>query len=675
MANANATGLSALDMKCVETIRFLAMDGVQAANSGHPGMPMGMAAAAYALWMRHLRFNPADPKWLNRDRFILSAGHGSMLLYSLLHLCGFDLPLDELKQFRQWGSKTPGHPEYGHTPGVEVTTGPLGQGISNGVGMAIAQKYLAARYNKDGFPIFDYKIYVIAGDGCLQEGVSGEASSLAGHLGLDNLIVIYDDNGITIDGETHLSFTEDVAKRYEAYGWNVHTVGGDGHNIAELDRVLEIAKKPNGRPTLIKFRSHIGFGSPNFQDTHTAHGAPLGVEECKLIKKNAGWDPETTFVVPEEVVAHMGKAKEKGARLQKEYEALFAKYAQAYPQEAKEIMDALAGRLPIEIEPLLPKFEAGTSVATRQASGKTLDALMPHLPLVIGGSADLTPSNNTRFKGATDFQKNNLTGRYIRYGVREHAMAAIMNGMAVSGLIRPYGGTFMVFSDYMRGALRVACLSKYPTIFVFTHDTIGLGEDGPTHQPVEHLASLRAIPNLLVIRPADANETAQAWKYTLEHRDQPIALALTRQGIPVLDQSKYASASNLVKGAYVLIKDANPDVLLLGAGSEVHIALQAREILAAEGIRSQVVSMPCWELFERQPAAYKESVIPSSIKARVGVEAGVRMGWDRWIGPWGEFVGMSTFGVSAPYKVCYKNFGITPEAVAAAAKKSLSAAK
>ncbi|HOK66870.1 MAG TPA: transketolase [Anaerohalosphaeraceae bacterium] len=675
MANANATGLSALDMKCVETIRFLAMDGVQAANSGHPGMPMGMAAAAYALWMRHLRFNPADPKWLNRDRFILSAGHGSMLLYALLHLCGFDLPLDELKQFRQWGSKTPGHPEYGHTPGVEVTTGPLGQGISNGVGMAIAQKYLAARYNKDGFPIFDYKIYVIAGDGCLQEGVSGEASSLAGHLGLDNLIVIYDDNGITIDGETHLSFTEDVAKRYEAYGWNVHTVGGDGHNIAELDRVLEIAKKPNGRPTLIKFRSHIGFGSPNFQDTHTAHGAPLGVEECKLIKKNAGWDPEKTFVVPEEVAAHMGQAKQKGARLQKEYEALFAKYAQAYPQEAKEITDALAGRLPIEIEPLLPKFEAGTSVATRQASGKTLDALMPHLPLVIGGSADLTPSNNTRFKGATDFQKNNLTGRYIRYGVREHAMAAIMNGMAVSGLIRPYGGTFMVFSDYMRGALRVACLSKYPTIFVFTHDTIGLGEDGPTHQPVEHLASLRAIPNLLVIRPADANETAQAWKYTLEHRDQPIALALTRQGVPVLDQSKYASAANLVKGAYVLIKDDNPQVLLLGAGSEVHIALQAREILAAEGIRSQVVSMPCWELFERQPAAYKESVIPSSMKARVGVEAGVRMGWDRWIGPWGEFVGMSTFGVSAPYKVCYKNFGITPEAVAAAAKKSLSAAK
>ncbi|HQG04780.1 MAG TPA: transketolase [Anaerohalosphaeraceae bacterium] len=661
-------------MKCVETIRFLALDGVQAANSGHPGMPMGMAAAAYALWMRHLRFNPADPNWLNRDRFVLSAGHGSMLLYALLHLCGFDLPLEELKQFRQWGSKTPGHPEYGHTPGVEVTTGPLGQGVSNAVGMAIAQKYLAARYNKEAFPAFDYRIYVIAGDGCMQEGVTSEASSLAGHLGLDNLIVIYDDNGITIDGETSLSFSEDVALRYQAYGWNVVSIGGDGHNIAELDKALEAAKEPNGRPTLIKFRSHIGYGSPNFQDTSTAHGAPLGVEECKLIKKNAGWDPDKTFVIPQEVAAHMGKAREKGARLQKEYEELFERYAKAYPQEAKEITDALAGRLPIDIDPLLPKFEAGTSVATRQASGKTLDALMPHLPLVIGGSADLTPSNNTRFKGVTDFQKNNRTGRYIRYGVREHAMAAIMNGMAVSRLIRPYGGTFMVFSDYMRGALRVACISKYPTIFVFTHDSIGLGEDGPTHQPVEHLAALRAIPNLLVIRPADANETAQAWKYILEHRQQPIALALTRQGIPVLDQNKYASAANLVKGAYVLIKDDNPDVLLLAAGSEVHIALQAREILAAEGIRSQVVSMPCWELFEQQPASYRESVIPPSIKARVGVEAAVWLGWDRWIGPWGEFIGMSTFGVSAPYKVCYKNFGITPEAAAAAAKKSIAAA-
>ncbi len=669
------TGLSTLDQRCVETIRFLSMDGVQAAKSGHPGMPMGMAAAAYWLWTRHLRFNPADPKWINRDRFVLSAGHGSMLLYSLLHLCGFDLPLEELKQFRQWGSKTPGHPEYGHTPGVEATTGPLGQGISNAVGMAIAQKYLAARYNKANFAVFDYRIYVIAGDGCMQEGVSGEASSLAGHLGLDNLIVIYDDNHITIDGSTDLSFSEDVARRYEAYGWNVLTVGGDGHNMADLETALATAQQPNGKPTMIKFRSHIGYGSPNFQDTHTAHGAPLGVEECKLIKKNAGWDPEKTFEVPAEAAAHMGKAKEKGAKLQAEYEALFAEYKKHYPQAAQEIADALSGQIRLDWKSLLPTFEAGSSVATRKASGMTLDALMPHLPLVIGGSADLTPSNNTRFKGVTDFQKDNLTGRYLRYGVLEHAMGAVMNGMAVSGLIRPYGGTFMVFSDYMRGALRVACLSKYPTVFVFTHDTIGLGEDGPTHQPVEHLAAMRAMPNLLVIRPADANETAQAWRYILEHTDQPMALALTRQGIPVLDQTKYAGAENLVKGAYVLAKDDKPEVVLLSAGSEVQLALEAREMLSAEGIQTQVVSMPCWELFERQDEAYRQQVIPSGIPARVAVEAGVRMGWDRWIGSRGEFVGMHTYGASAPYKDCYKNFGITAEAVAAAAKKSLAACK
>ncbi len=667
------TGLSDVDMKCINTIRFLSMDGVQAANSGHPGMPMGMAPAAYSLWSRHMRFNPADPKWINRDRFVLSAGHGSMLLYSLLHLFGFDLPLEELKRFRQWGSQTPGHPEYGHTAGVEATTGPLGQGISNAVGMAIAQKYLAGRYNKEGSAVFDYHIYTIAGDGCLQEGVSGEASSLAGHLGLDNLIVIYDDNGITIDGHTYLSFSEDVAKRYEAYGWNVVAIGGNGHNIAELDQAIEHARKnPNGKPTIIKFRTLIGYGSPNYEDTHTAHGAPLGVDEIKLIKKNAGWDPEQSFVVPEEAARLAPQAKAKGAALQKQYEDMFAAYARAYPDLAKEITDALAGKVDVDIDALLPKFEAGASVATRQASGKTLDALMPHLPLVIGGSADLTPSNNTRFKGAEDYQKNNPTGRYIRYGVREHAMGAIMNGIGLSGLLRPYGGTFMVFSDYMRGALRVAALSRYPTIFVFTHDSIGLGEDGPTHQPVEHLAALRCLPNLLVIRPADANETAQAWKYILTHREQPIALALTRQGIPVLDQAKYASAANLTKGAYVLVKDADPQVLLLASGSEVAIALQAREQLAAEGITSQVVSMPCWELFERQDRAYRDSVIPPALKARVGVEAALRFGWDRWLGEKGRFVGMSTFGVSAPWKDCYKNFGITADAVVAAAKEAIA---
>ena len=667
------TGLSDLDMKCVETIRFLSMDGVQAAKSGHPGMPMGMAAAAYSLWSRHMRFNPADPKWINRDRFVLSAGHGSMLIYSLLHLFGYDLPLEELKRFRQWGSKTPGHPEYGHTVGVEVTTGPLGQGISNSVGMAIAQKYLAARYNKEGMPVFDYKIYAIAGDGCLQEGISGEASSLAGHLGLDNLIVIYDDNGITIDGHTDLSFSEDVAKRYEAYHWNVITVGGDGHNIAELDKALEqAAKNPNGKPTLIKFRSRIGFGSPNFEDTHTAHGAPLGEEEIQLIKKNFGWDPDKKFVVPEEAAALAPQAKEKGATLQKEHKALFDQYTAKYSDLAKELSDALEGKIGADIDSLLPKFEAGASIATRKASGQVLDALMPQMPLVLGGSADLTPSNNTRFKGVEDYQKDHPTGRYIRYGVREHAMGAIMNGIAVSDLLRPYGGTFMVFCDYMRGAVRVAALSKYPTIFVFTHDSIGLGEDGPTHQPVEQLAAMRCIPNLLVIRPADANETAAAWKYALTHKDQPIVLALTRQGLPVLDQAKYAGAENLTKGAYVLVKDDNPQVLLLATGSEVSIALEARKTLATQGITSQVVSMPSWELFEQQDAAYQESVIPSGIKARVAVEAGVRMGWDRWLGEKGQFIGMSSFGASAPYKDCFKNFGITADAVVDAAKTSLA---
>lgn len=666
------SGLSELDNLCVQTIRFLSMDGVQAAKSGHPGMPMGMAAGAYTIWMRHLKFNPADPKWINRDRFTLSAGHGSMLLYSLLHLCGYDLPLEELKRFRQWGSKTPGHPEYGHTAGVEVTTGPLGQGISNAVGMAIAQKYLANRYNKDDFKVFDYTVYSVAGDGCLQEGVSSEASSLAGHLGLDNLIVIYDDNHITIDGNTELSFTEDVARRYEAYNWNVITIEGNGHDVEALDAAIKEAQAQTKlrKPTLIKFRSHIGYGSPNFQDTHTAHGAPLGEDEIRLIKSNEGWDPDKQFVVPEEVKAHMGACIEKGRIAQAEYEKMFAEYAKAYPDLAKEITDALAGKVSVDIDSLLPSFEVGKSVATRKASGAILDALMPLMPLVLGGSADLTPSNNTRFKGTEDFQKDNYGGRYVRYGVREHAMGAVMNGVAVSDILRPYGGTFFVFSDYMRPAVRVAALSKYPTIFVFTHDSIGLGEDGPTHQPVEHLASLRVMPNMLVIRPADANETACAWKYALEHKDGPIALALTRQGLPVLDQEKYGSASNLVKGAYVLIAEDKPDVLLLASGSEVSLAIEAHDKLAADGIKAQVVSMPSWKLFEMQDAAYQDSVIPPSVKARVGVEAGVRLGWDRWLGEKGEFVGMSTFGASAPYKACFEGFGITADAVVAAAKKS-----
>jgi transketolase len=666
--------LTEVDNQCVQTIRFLAMDAVQAAKSGHPGMPMGMAPAAYALWQRHLKFDPQNPEWINRDRFILSAGHGSMLLYSLLHLFGYDLPLDELKRFRQWGSKTPGHPEYGHTPGVEVTTGPLGQGIANAVGMAIAQKYLAARYNKENFSIFDYHIYTICGDGCLQEGVSGEASSLAGHLGLDNLIVIYDDNHITIDGETSLSFTENVAMRYRAYGWNVLEIGGHGLDVDSLDSALDFAKAQSERPTLIKFRTHIGYGSPHFQDTHTAHGAPLGEDEIKLIKKNAGWDPEQKFVIPAEAAALAPKAKEKGKKLYAEYQKLMDAYAKAYPELAKELKDAITGTVVIDAAKL-PVFDPATAIATRSASGKTLDALLPSMPLVLGGSADLTPSNNTRFKGVEDFQKNHRANRYIRYGVREHAMGAVMNGIAVSKLLRPYGGTFMVFADYMRPAIRLAAMSKYPTIFLFTHDSIGVGEDGPTHQPVETLASLRILPNLLTFRPADANETAQMWKYILEHNDAPAATALTRQNLPVLDPAKYPGMKNFNKGAYVLIEEVKPDVLLLATGSEVPLAIGAREKLAAEGIKAQVVSMPCWALFDKQDAAYKESVLPAAVKARVGVEAGVENGWWKYLGTNGEFVGMHTFGASGTYKACFENFGFTVDAVVAIAKKSVAKAQ
>jgi transketolase len=674
MEKTQVTGLSELDQLCIQTIRFLSMDGVQSAKSGHPGMPMGMAPAAYSLWMRHMKFNPADPKWINRDRFVLSAGHGSMLLYSLLHLCGFDLSLDELKRFRQYGSRTPGHPEFGYTTGVEVTTGPLGQGISNAVGMAIAQKYLAARYNKENSRIFDYNIFVICGDGCLQEGVSHESCSLAGHLGLDNLIVVYDDNHITIDGETSLSFSENVAERYRAYGWNVIEIGGNGHDIESLDKAVEYAKAQTERPTMIKFRSHIGFGSPNFQDTHTAHGAPLGADEIKLIKQNYGWDPEKSFVVPAEVAKNMSQCKTRGQSLQADYQKMFDAWAKANPELARELQDALNGTVAID-ESKLPKFDPATPVATRSASGKTIQALMPGMPLVLGGSADLTPSNNTHFKEATDFQKNNRSGRYIRYGVREHGMGSVMNGIAVSGILRPYGGTFMVFADYMRPAIRVAAMSHYPTIFVFTHDSIGVGEDGPTHQPVETLASLRIIPNLLTFRPADANETVAMWKFILQYKGGPVATALTRQNLMILDPAKYPNMKNFDKGVYALIPHDKPDVLLLASGSEVELVVKAAETLAAEGIKAQVVSMPCWELFARQSQAYMDSVLPPSVKARVGVEAGVRSGWDRWLGDAGQFIGMNSFGVSGPYKTCFEKFGFTAEAVVAAAKDSLSKAK
>jgi len=668
----NSLGLSELDELCVQTIRFLSVDAVQKANSGHPGMPMGMAPAAFVLWDRHLKHNPSNPRWHNRDRFVLSAGHGCMLLYSLLHLTGYGITLDELKNFRQWGSKTPGHPEYDPDRGVEVTTGPLGQGISNAVGMAIAEKYLANYLNRDGFDIIDYKIYCIASDGDLQEGVASEACSLAGHLGLNNLIVVYDDNYITIDGGTELAFTEDKAARFRAYGWFVQEVGGDGNNMAAFEKALVNAKNEKSRPSIIKLRTHIAYGSPNKQDSAGSHGAPLGEDEIKLTKERFGWDPKKSFFVPDEVSAYMRKAADKGKDQQEAWDKMFEQYAKKHPDLAQQFRDTAAGRPLVNLDELLPDFEAGSSVATRKASGKTLDALMPKLPFVFGGSADLTPSNNTKFAGAKDFQKNERDGRYLRFGIREHAMGAIMNGISVSGLARAYGGTFLVFSDYMRGAIRVAALSEYPTIFVFTHDSIGVGEDGPTHQPVEHLAALRSIPNLLVFRPADANETAQTWKFALEYHDGPVTMLLTRQGLPVLDQNKYASAANISKGAYVLLAADKPDVLLLASGSEVSVALCAAEGLAKESIKASVVSMPCWELFEKQTQQYKDSVIPPNVKARVGIEAGIELGWHKYIGDKGVFIGMSRFGASAPAKTCFEKFGITADNVIKAAKKTMN---
>ncbi len=657
-------------------VRVLAMDAVERAQSGHPGMPMGMAPAAYTLWTRHLTHNPANPRWVNRDRFVLSAGHGCMLLYGLLHLTGYDLSLDELKNFRQWGSKTPGHPEYGHTPGVEVTTGPLGQGISTAVGIAIAERYLSTYFNREGFPVLDYRTYVIAGDGCLMEGISSEASSLAGHLGLNKLIVLYDDNGISIDGPTSLAFGEDVVRRYEAYGWFVQTVPGDGNDIGAIEKAIVAAQAEKNRPCLIKIRTHIGFGSPNKQDTSEVHGSPLGDDEIVLTKRRYGWDPALKFHVPPEVLAHLRTAVARGAEREAAWRGLFDRYAKAHPGLAREFTRAAERKLP-EAWPELwkthaPRFDPGTSMATREAQGKVLDALMPNLPLVIGGSADLTPSNNTRFKGAVDFSREHPAGRYLRFGVREHAMGAILNGIALSDMLIPYGATFFVFLDYMRGAVRLAAVSRYPAIFVYTHDSIGLGEDGPTHQAVEQFASLRAMPGIVVLRPADATETAAAWRFALEHRDGPVAIGLTRQKVPVIDRTKYASADNLERGGYILADSPQPRVLLIATGSEVSLALQARDRLAAENIPARVVSMPSWELFEQQPKEYRENVLPPAITARVAVEAGVRMGWERYLGPKGEFIGMSSFGASAPLETVYKGFGITADAVVNAAKRVLA---
>ena len=656
---------SNLDHLCINTIRTLAMDGVQKANSGHPGMPMGTADMAYVLWTQFLKHNPANPAWPDRDRFILSAGHGSMLLYSLLHLTGYDLPLDELKNFRQWGSRTPGHPEYGLTPGVEMTTGPLGQGFATGVGMAIAERFLAAHFNRPGHTIVDHFTYAIVSDGDLMEGISHEAASLAGHLRLGKLIYLYDDNGITIEGSTDLAFSEDVAARFRAYGWHVQQV--DGYDLAAIAGAIRAAQAETMRPSLIIARTHIGFGSPHKQDTAGVHGSPLGEEELRLTKQNLGWPVEPPFHIPDQALARFRQAVERGRDWETDWQTRFAAYAAAYPELAAEWEMAMSGELPPGWDADLPVFKPEDGpLATRVASGKVLNALAPRLPTLIGGAADLAPSNKTYLNGQGDFEADTPGGRNLHFGVREHAMGAILNGLTLHGGVITYGGTFLVFSDYMRPAIRLAAMMELPVIYVFTHDSIGIGEDGPTHQPIEQLAALRAIPGLTVIRPADANETVEAWRVALTHRDGPVALALTRQKLPTLDRARLAPADGLARGAYILAEAENgqPEVIIIATGSEVHVALAAQELLAQRGVAARVVNMPSWELFERQPRDYRHAVLPPAITARLAVEAGVAQGWHRYVGPAGDVVSIERFGASAPYKVLWEKFGFTAENVA-----------
>ncbi|MBW1786222.1 MAG: transketolase [Deltaproteobacteria bacterium] len=657
--------MSNLDELCVNTIRMLAADGVQAANSGHPGMPMGAAPMAYVLWTRIMKHNPANPAWPDRDRFVLSAGHGSMLLYSLLHLTGYDLSLEELKAFRQWGSRTPGHPEYGHAPGVETTTGPLGQGFANGVGMAVAERRLAAGFNRSGHDVVDHFTYAIVSDGDLMEGLSHEAASLAGHLGLGKLICLYDDNHISIEGSTDIAYTEDPIARFAAYGWHVSRVT-DGNDLDAIERAVKTAQMETGRPSLIAVRTHIGYGSPNKQDTPSAHGEPLGPEELVRTKENLGWPSEPVFFVPEEALAHFRKAVEKGEAIEKTWREDMASYEKAYPEPASSWHRCMDGALPEGWDRHIPVFPADAKgMATRVASGKVLNSIAKEVPGLFGGSADLAPSNKTLIDGETDFQSGAYGGRNIRFGVREHAMASLMNGMALHGGLLPYGGTFLVFSDYMRPAIRLAALMGLHVIYVFTHDSIGLGEDGPTHQPVEHLAALRAIPNLTVIRPCDANETAAAWRVAVENAGGPVALALSRQGMPTLDREEMASADGLSQGAYILkeAEGGEPELILTGTGSEIPIVLDAAQRLGEKGVRVRVVSMPSWELFERQPESYRSRVFPPGVVARVAVEAGISQGWDRYVGDRGAIVGLDHFGASAPAPVLYEKFGITADRV------------
>ena len=661
---------TAFDQLCVNALRVLAMDAVQKANSGHPGMPMGMADVAYVLWTRYLRVNPAHPTWPNRDRFILSAGHGSMLLYGLLYLTGFPLSMEDLQQFRQWGSKTPGHPEYEPHLGIETTTGPLGQGFTNGVGMAIAQKHLAARFDKPGFPIFEHKIYALVSDGEMMEGATHEAASLAGHLGLDNLIYLYDDNEISIEGSTDITFTEDVPARFRAYGWQVQEI--DGHDLDAIDAALQVAQTAAGQPHLIVCHTHIAYGSPNKQGSEKAHGEPLGVEEVRLTKEALGWPSQEPFYVPEEVLAFYRQAVERGQAAETAWQALMQQYTAAFPAEAAELQRLLAGTLPAGWEQALPMSAEGESVATRAASGKVLTALAPIIPELLGGSADLEPSNKTYLKGYGDFQKNQYAGRNFRFGVRELGMAGLLNGLATYPGLRVYGGTFLVFSDFMRPAVRLAALMGLPVIYVWTHDSIFVGEDGPTHEPVEQVMSLRLIPNMTVIRPADANETAAAWKFALEQRTGPVALALTRQNLPTLSRFEQAM-EGVARGGYVL-RDSlleTLDLLLIATGSEVHLAVEAQQALAQEGIGARVVSLPSWERFEAQPAAYRESVLPAGVTRRLSIEAGVTTGWQRYVGAAGASIGVDRFGASAPYKVLAEQYGLTTAHVIAEAKALL----
>ncbi len=679
-----------LDERAINTIRFLSVDAVQKANSGHPGLPMGAAAPAYVLWTRFLRHNPSDPAWPDRDRFVLSAGHGSMLLYSLLHLTGYDLPLEQIKQFRQWGSLTPGHPESHLTKGVEATTGPLGQGIGNAVGMAIAEAHLAARFNRPGHDVINHTTYVLAGDGDMMEGVQAEAASLAGHLKLGKLIVLYDNNSISLAGSTSVSFSEDVQARFAAYGWHVQAVD-NGNDLGAVDKALRDAQQVADQPSLIAVRTIIGYGAPHKQGTFHVHGSPLGPDEVKAAKENLGWPLDPPFLIPDDVSAHFRAAVERGSKAQDDWRGRLAAYQAAFPDLAAEFTRRMAGALPAAWDTDLPAFAADPKgLATRKASEGVMQALASKLPELMGGSADLDPSTFTWLKGQGDFAPASqpqegvqgavggvwsFAGRNVHFGVREHAMGAVVNGLAYHGGFIPYGSTFLVFSDYMRGAVRLSALARLGSIWVYTHDSIGVGEDGPTHQPVEHFLALRAIPDLLFIRPGDANETEWAWKIAIRNRHRPTAMALTRQNVPTLDRSVYASAEGLTRGAYVLnsrAAAARPDIILIATGSEVQLIVAAEPILAAKGITARLVSMPCWELFEEQSAEYRESVLLSSVTARLAVEMGCSLGWERWTGTDGATVTLDRFGASAPGEVLMKELGFTTERVVGAAEALLA---